>query len=698
MRSMWRTLLACAACGLVGLVSWSTVARAEEASPAAGSSSSVFSNPTVVVGSPEEAQELQYEREARLTSPEAVAAREESSTAYAALTAAQVRSLLSSTFPTQIDQPLDSPELPEGSRIVDELSTNAAQVQMPDKEVGVVESLQPIATPSSPGHFIPINLALTPNSSGYVPANPDVPVQIPTDLSSGVEAAGNGISVVPVDSGGSPLGGSQGTIDGATVVYANTGLASDTLVKPTPSGFQVDAALRSIDSPQQLFYKVVMPSGASLTRDPETGIVNVVLNGVTLVSVLPPTAADAEGSTVPTTMSVAKDTIIVTVDHNSGSWLYPIAVDPEFTDKQLAENGGRRSNWEFTGNSAKFGHNAKYEGVEKEKLETTGIAEYAETEKAYWAYQTRGNSKIYELKASTEGKNVGAQIESFLELESTGGSENKYTLSSEFSKPEYGNEAAPAFCAKNGTKVECVPAAGAAGNVVRFQQSVQKKPTNYKFYDALTQGIVYLSEPAGSHSTTGFNTTAPELEGEVLNAEGKKEKIKRRNVLDGGGWLSKYAGAAELLSEDKGVGVSATRLEYESSAGKWEQLSEHKYLETENLCKGVQCEAKQKEFWVVDPKLPNGEDKIRYRAEDAMAGTESLESEGVATVKVDTARPHSVFINGLPQGNVLSERPYELTVEATDGEGSTVASSGIEKIEGSKRDSGYSLMGPNTLN
>jgi streptogramin lyase len=147
-----------------------------------------------------------------------------------------------------------------------------------------------------------------------------------------------------------------------------------------------------------------------------------------------------------------------------------------------------------------------------------------------------------------------------------------------------------------------------------------------------------------------------------------------------GGWLSKYGGAVEFVAKDSGIGVSGTKLEYETSPAKWEQLSAHNYLEVENSCQGVQCYQEHREDWTLDPKLPNGEDKIRYKAEEAMAGTQSTESEGQTTLKVDAARPHSVLLNGLPWGNELSERAYELTAEATDGEGPTIASSGVKSI------------------
>src|ERR1700722_9667330 len=117
MRSTWRTLLACMTGGLVGLMSWSAVARAEVASLASGSS--VFSNPTVVVGSPEEAQELQYEHESKLYNPEAVLEREASQTKFEGLNPEQAGKLAGESFPQIVDIPAGGPpQLLVGERIV----------------------------------------------------------------------------------------------------------------------------------------------------------------------------------------------------------------------------------------------------------------------------------------------------------------------------------------------------------------------------------------------------------------------------------------------------------------------------------------------------------------------------------------------------------------------------------------------------
>jgi YD repeat-containing protein len=632
------------------------------------------------------AGQQQAAEEAKRANPALAAARERSREAYAHLTAGAAGRLLARAFPALVQHRVGTPELPTGARIAGYSSTHSAQLELPGHALGIAESTWPLAKSGSHGHFVPIDLALKRVGPDYAPVRSGVTMRIPGRLSSGISTPGNGVTVTPVNANGKPLAGSKGRVTGATVVYANTQPAADTVVKPTPTGYQLDAVLRSVSSPQQLFFRIGAPSGSSLVQDPVTGVVSVMLGKVMLASISPPAAADAGAAVVSASMSVSgRHTVVVQVDHRADSYLYPIYVDPEVNDSQLAEaTGGKRSNWLFkSSNEAKFGHKAVYEGAGKEHLETTGTAEYKAAEVAYWFYETKGNSKIYELKTKTSAKNKLAKIESILQFQTGATNENWKMLSNEFEEPEY-SEKVSTICAWNASKVEeCLAGAGKEKNLVRFQQSATGSPgSNFKFSDTMSEGIVSISEPAGEHSTTKFNTTSPEVEGEVIE-EGKKVIQKRVNALYGAGiWLTNFKGALQFIAEDPGIGASRTHLEYEKSAGVWETLSEHNYLE-ENLCQGVQCYQVHNEYWTVDPKLPDGEDTIRYRANEAISGTESLstETESKKTIKVDTSKPHGIFLTGVPFGNELSERKYVLAASATDGTGSTVASSGIEKIK-----------------
>ena len=86
-----------------------------------------------------------------------------------------------------------------------------------------------------------------------------------------------GLSLTPVDEDGHPLSGSEGQIDGASVFYGGTATDMDSAARPTPFGFEVDSLLRSPRSPRTLYFRVGLPSGATLQqprRDP--GAVQVI--------------------------------------------------------------------------------------------------------------------------------------------------------------------------------------------------------------------------------------------------------------------------------------------------------------------------------------------------------------------------------------------------------------------------------------
>jgi streptogramin lyase len=623
-------------------------------------------------------------REARRSSPVAVAERQAARSKYEGLTTARSASAARAAFPELIEHPAGgAPRLPAGQRIVRYPTDHAAQVSLPGGKA-LVESIAPIARKSSHGRHVPLDLRLREAGGHFEPVLSDAAVLVPKDLARGVSLTTAGVSLTPVGAHGAPLAASQGSLNGAGVQWTTSSGAADlaTLAKALPTGFDLTTVLFSQRSPKQLYFRVGMPRGARL-KPTGDGSVQVIGEQGTLAVISHVSAQDAEGLNVPVSTTVHGNVLRIDVER-SGDYLYPIAVDPEINDGQLAKTtAGKRSNWEFfTSNGSRFEGKAVYESPGVEHLETKGIAEYAPTEWAYWGYQTKGVSHIYELKTETSGKNKLAKIESFLEfLEPGGARETKKMLSNEFENPEY-EKKATTICAANASKVEeCLPASGKANNAVHFQQSATGSPgSNYKFSDSMSQGIVSIAEPTGTHSTTSYNTTTSEFEFEV-EVEGKKEKIKRKNALFGTStWLTKYGGALELIAKDTGIGVSKTKLEYESSPGSWTQLAEHNYLEVENACQGVQCYVTHSEYTTLPTLLPDGEQKIRYKAEEAMSGTQSLSTEGQATVKVDTAAPHGMRLEGLPYGNELSERPYELTGIATDGEGATVVSSGIKSI------------------
>jgi hypothetical protein len=70
--------------------------------------------------------------------------------------------------------------------------------------------------------------------------------------------------------------------------------------------------VRSIESPQQLSFKVGLPEGASLVPAKDgSGNIEVVDEGAVIATVLAPNAHDASGTAVPVSMTVSGDTLVL---------------------------------------------------------------------------------------------------------------------------------------------------------------------------------------------------------------------------------------------------------------------------------------------------------------------------------------------------------------------------------------------------
>src|ERR1700728_5023813 len=141
------------------------------------------------------------------------------------------------------------PRLHGGDKVRRLSAENVAKLSLPHHERGVVESIEPMATRTASGRFQPIDLALKNEGASFTPTASQVAVEIPKHLGAGVRAPENGVSLTPIDGKGEALRGSEGSVDGASVLYANTQADTDTLVKPTSLGFELSAILRSEASP-----------------------------------------------------------------------------------------------------------------------------------------------------------------------------------------------------------------------------------------------------------------------------------------------------------------------------------------------------------------------------------------------------------------------------------------------------------------
>jgi streptogramin lyase len=647
-----KLLAACIASCLAVLAGFTGVALAEES---AFGESGIKGSPLVIEAAQEllGGEQLRAQREVELDNPTAVEERRASRTRYRGLDAAAALELARSAFPRVVDQPAGGlPPMPAGEQLAGYVTSNAASVTLPGGRHGLVESLQPIAMSTGHGRFQPIDLALHQAGDGYQPTTSDVAVQIPKRLSSGVSMSSDGVTLTPVDASGQPLEGSAGTLDGASVVYANTQADTDTLVKPTTDGVQVDSLLRSSDSPEELYYKVSMPAGAKLVSDPRAAAARVVLGGQTIAAIAAPSARDAAGTNVPLRTRVLGSTLVLTVAHSSSEYQYPIDVDPFIFswDGSLAPE--HTSNWRYhASNPSKFEHFESGEAIDM-----TSVGSFAKGEYDELIYEARHQASVMRIEEESTVANGPDATTTLAFMYGTSGIENQLTLENGEGYTSY----VQSLCVPLGAKY-CGEGTINLDNRIIFQQLAKTPgPEEYGFWSALQWAIVGVRQEKGPE--VSFNTSEPNL----------PEDYDRQNVLYGsGGWLGPSNGAFEIETSDPGVGVSNVELSPEFGSYEFKDP-----ILAEGYCSGVWCTPTYKTHITYSSSLPNGEDPFELCAEDAT----KARSCTYAMVKIDNTPPREIKLKGIAEsGAELSAAPHQITVEATDGTSPT-PSSGIKSI------------------
>jgi RHS repeat-associated protein len=613
-------------------------------------SSPLFASPLVVAGVQglDGAQQVLDRAQALRDDPGAVVARELSRTAFRNLGSARAALLAREMFPVVVDEPAGGPpSLPAGQRIVRYMGARTAQLSLAGGKHAVIESLGPIATPAGPDRYRPVNLALADRGGSFVPANSDVAVQIPKRLSSGVALPGIGVSLMPTNSSGAPLAGGQGALDGASVIYANTQTDADTLVKPTIEGFEINSLLRSSDSPSELYFRVGVPRGARLIQDRRSGAVSIVEEGQALAGILPPSARDAAGTAVPVSMSVSGDMLTLMVHLGSGSYQFPVAVDPTVTDNTLFAVRG--TDWRFVKEGSKFwgGEKANSEGAAYEWLlwneALPGLSEWGEL-----AYPVQpGEARIYQFTSTTAASGSGSGIANKLAILKAS---SKWEPEAEEVMPESYGTTEKTLCASAGCPV--------TGGTPENAAVMRLEPTReYSGADQLTLTKASVSLYQTNGPSIGFNT---------VHGEG--------NVLHANTWLGPKVGFFEANASDPGVGV--TEIRYSSpSSSEWKTS----WPNSECVGEKVQCSRTLnlgESYGSLGPHhLPDGEDTVEAKAFNSTGSSASTS----ATVKVDGTAPHNIKLLNLPANHEIGSQQYHLKAEATDGT-APVPSSGVASI------------------
>ena len=182
----------------------------------------------------------------------------------------------------------------------------------------------------------PVDLTLHAAGSAYVPTTPLADVSIARDSAGGVAVGSSGLRLTLE---GAPVAGTP-VHRGQSVFFGSVGADMDASVAPTIDGAELFAVLRSRLSPDELRYRVALPTGARLEEHAGGAVISRA--GENLARVAAPDARDAEGSVVPVSMRVSGNDLLLSISHRDREVAYPVLVDPAVTVP--IESGG---GWEF---------------------------------------------------------------------------------------------------------------------------------------------------------------------------------------------------------------------------------------------------------------------------------------------------------------------------------------------------------------
>jgi PASTA domain len=161
--------------------------------------------------------------------------------------------------------------------------------------------------------------------------SPDASVSVPDRLSGRITLTGPD-GTTGLRSVGGQLAGR--TAANGVVVYRGAHPATDIAVHILePTALRVFYVLTGTAAPQQFELAVDVPPGTSLSL--VDGGVVMSRHGAVIGAVTPPWALDANGRVVPTRYRLARNTIVLSVEHRRAGTAYPVVADPPFFTGRL---------------------------------------------------------------------------------------------------------------------------------------------------------------------------------------------------------------------------------------------------------------------------------------------------------------------------------------------------------------------------
>lgn len=306
-----------------------------------------------------EVREREEARKEKRKSKEAKDERKASRTKYKAKSRSEALSIAKEKYPSTLETPVWEPIRPrDGERVDEYKGDHAALIEKANGKKVLAESFLPMRSDVGTGELRRVSLELEESEAGYASRNPLVAVELPGDLADGIRLPDLDLSVRP----GNAADADSPLVTRDKLFYANTGVDTDLLVVPSPTGFQLVYHLRSEDSPEEASLTFTLPTGAELRMaEDASGAAEIVRGDERLAFVTPPLARDVEGEPLETTLAVAGSRLVVRFAHRNKDLAYPVEVDPVLDTYRLVD-GQKTGAWDDFGGWTAYSTNSLMKG------------------------------------------------------------------------------------------------------------------------------------------------------------------------------------------------------------------------------------------------------------------------------------------------------------------------------------------------
>jgi hypothetical protein len=266
-----------------------------------------------------------------ISTPQAEAEREDSTDAFTDLGTEEAIELVIDVFEEQLDAlttlPTDPLTTSESTPKFNAGSDSSVRIDPPGAEDSeLVVSDSPLR--NEDGQILSGELQV--GVDGFEPKAPLAVVELPSKADGSVDLSDVDIAFEFADAT-SVSGQLVSPTDGSgeeMVFYPNTQTDTDTAITYTLNGIETFNYLRSEESPESFTLTYDLPEGATLSATNDGGAVVRDSESKILLTVFPPFAVDAQGTTVPMTLTVDGESVVLSVPHKGKDFAYPILVDP----------------------------------------------------------------------------------------------------------------------------------------------------------------------------------------------------------------------------------------------------------------------------------------------------------------------------------------------------------------------------------